>query len=75
MIDLSIAIVTYNNSEEIRETITSVLNAIPHEYSYKLYIIDNASQDSTVEITKSIIDTNDIGIDGIIANPQSTRSK
>lgn len=52
--DLSLAIVTYNNSTIIENTVKSVINNIPNEYTYKLYIIDNDSSDNTIEIVKSI---------------------
>lgn len=53
-IDLSLAIVTYNNSRIIEDTVRSIVNNIPEEYSYKLYIIDNNSTDNTVELVKDI---------------------
>lgn len=51
-IDLSLAIVTYNNSAIIEPTINSILASIPTEYTYKLYIIDNNSSDYTLDILK-----------------------
>lgn len=53
-IDLSLAIVTYNNSEIIEKTINSIVRSIPEEYTYKLYIIDNKSQDNTVSLVKKM---------------------
>lgn len=51
---LSLAIVTYNNSNTIEDTVRSIVNNIPDEYRYKLYIIDNNSSDNTVNIVKRI---------------------
>ncbi|WP_194191047.1 glycosyltransferase family 2 protein [Clostridium chrysemydis] len=53
-IDLSLAIVTYNNSRIIEDTVRSIVSNIPEEYSYQLYIIDNNSTDNTVELVKDI---------------------
>ncbi len=53
-IDLSIAIVTYNNSSIIENTVRSIVENIPNNYSYKLYIIDNNSIDNTLDIIKKI---------------------
>ena len=53
-IKLSFAIVTYNNSKIIHNTINNILRNIPDDYIYKLYIIDNDSKDNTVEIVKQI---------------------
>lgn len=53
-IDLSIAIVTYNNSKIIENTVKSIIKSIPSEYSYKLYIVDNDSKDNTVDVVKKI---------------------
>ena len=53
-LDLSLAIVTYNNAETIENTINSIINNIPMEYKYKLYVIDNNSYDKTTEIAKKI---------------------
>jgi len=52
--DLSLAIVTYNNSKIIEDTVRSVIGSIPTEYSYKLYIIDNDSKDNTLDIVRNI---------------------
>ncbi len=52
--DLSLAIVTYNNSKIIEDTVRSVVNNIPSEFTYKFYIIDNDSSDSTIEIIRGI---------------------
>ena len=53
-IDLSLAIVTYNNSKIIENTVKSVIASIPSEYSYKLYIIDNDSKDNTLDLVRQI---------------------
>jgi len=53
-IDLSLAIVTYNNSEIIEDTLRSVVENIPSEYSYKLYIIDNDSKDNTLDSVRKV---------------------
>lgn len=53
-IDLSLSIVTYNNSKIIEETIRSIIKSIPTELNYKLYIIDNSSTDNTIEVAKKI---------------------
>ncbi|MDK1724762.1 glycosyltransferase family 2 protein [Dellaglioa algida] len=52
--DLSLAIVTYNNEEKIVGTIRSIVNAIPSEVSYRIYIIDNGSKDNTISNLKKI---------------------
>jgi GT2 family glycosyltransferase len=53
-LDLSLAIVTYNNSSIIEKTIKSILDNIPIEIKYKLYIIDNNSTDKTLELVKKM---------------------
>lgn len=53
-VDLSLAIVTYNNSRIIENTVKSIVSNIPSEFSYKLYIIDNDSTDNTIDIIKGI---------------------
>lgn len=53
-LDISLAIVTYNNSRIIKNTVKSIVKNIPSEYTYKLYIIDNDSSDNTIEIVKSL---------------------
>lgn len=53
-IGLSLAIVTYNNSKIIENTVKSIVENIPSEYSYKLYIIDNDSKDNTLDIVRKI---------------------
>lgn len=53
-IKLSFAIVTYNNSEIICNNINCILKNIPNDYAYEFYIIDNNSNDNTVEILKKI---------------------
>lgn len=51
-IEISLAIVTYNNSKIIENTVKSILTNIPKEYSYKLYIIDNDSKDNTLDLVR-----------------------
>jgi len=51
-IDLSFAIVTYNNSRIIEDTVRSVVENIPANHSYKLYIIDNDSEDNTLDLVR-----------------------
>ncbi|WP_394188562.1 glycosyltransferase [Paenisporosarcina quisquiliarum] len=53
-VDLSLAIVTYNNSKIIENTVKSVVRNIPSEYLYKLYIIDNDSKDNTLDLVRRI---------------------
>lgn len=53
-VDISLAIVTYNNSRIIEETVKSIVSNIPNDYSYKLYIIDNDSIDKTIDLVKRI---------------------
>jgi GT2 family glycosyltransferase len=52
--DISLAVVTYNNEDIIRDTVVSVVNTIPEEYSYLLYIIDNNSTDRTLDIVRRL---------------------
>lgn len=51
---ISFAIVTYNNADIIQNTISSLINNIPEQYNYCLYIIDNNSTDKTIDIVKEI---------------------
>lgn len=53
-LDLSLAIVTYNNALIIENTIKSIVSNIPDGYKYKLYIIDNNSSDKTIDIVRKI---------------------
>jgi|LSQX01.1.fsa_nt_gb GT2 family glycosyltransferase len=53
MLDLSIAIVTYNNENSIEKCIGSILEHIGDSLSYHLYVIDNNSRDRTVDLVKS----------------------
>jgi len=53
-LDLSLAIVTYNNSKIIQDTIMNIVSNIAEKFTYKLYIIDNNSVDDTVNIAKRI---------------------
>lgn len=52
--ELSLAIVTYNNSKIIENTLRSIVKNIPSEYSYKVYIIDNDSKDNTLELVRKV---------------------
>jgi len=56
MLDLSIAIVTYNNERTIGKCIKSIIKYVEHKLSYILYVIDNNSSDGTLNIVKSISD-------------------
>lgn len=53
MIDLSFAIVTYNSAHQIRETVESILNAVPSGYTFSVFIVDNASTDDTLDVVKN----------------------
>ncbi|WP_182199801.1 glycosyltransferase family 2 protein [Paraliobacillus salinarum] len=53
-VDLSLAIVTYNNSKIIENTVKNIVKSIPNEYSYKLYIIDNDSKDNTLDLVSNL---------------------
>lgn len=53
-LDLSLAIVTYNNAAIIEKTVKSIIENIPKEKKYRLYIIDNNSSDNTLDIVKNI---------------------
>lgn len=50
MVDLSVSIVTYNNSRTISATLDSLLALLPVEFSYVITVIDNGSTDETLEI-------------------------
>jgi hypothetical protein len=58
MTDVSISIVTYNNGDIIKDTVNNLINHIDN-INYKIYLIDNKSQDKTVEILNSIQKNND----------------
>jgi len=49
MYDLSVSIVTFNNSKEIGAAIDSLVSSIGNDLSYKLFVIDNNSSDNTSE--------------------------
>ncbi|SDY98967.1 glycosyltransferase family 2 protein [Tindallia californiensis] len=53
-IDLSLAIVTYNNEDLIENTARNIIESIPPNHTYKLYIIDNNSKDNTVKIARKV---------------------
>lgn len=52
--DITISIVTFNNEDIIIDTVSSIIENIPQEISYKFFIIDNESTDSTVDRLKEI---------------------
>lgn len=52
MNDISLAIVTYNNENIIKKTIDSLISHLEGKLTYTLFIIDNNSSDSTVEIAR-----------------------
>lgn len=55
MLDLSIAIVTFNNERTIGKCVESIVtNLNTSNLSYQLYIIDNNSSDTTLNIVQSI---------------------
>lgn len=54
MTDLSMSIVTYNNSTIIVKTVKNIIENIPAEYTYKFYIIDNNSSDNSVDLIEKI---------------------
>jgi O-antigen biosynthesis protein len=60
-IDISIIIVTWNSSSEIRNCLHSIFN-FNSEYKTEIIIIDNASEDNTIEIIKQFSndESNDI---------------
>ena len=51
MVDLSIAIVTYNNEKIILRCIESIISHI-NDLTYQIYVIDNNSSDNTVDTLK-----------------------
>lgn len=48
MFDISLSIVTYNNEDIIEKTINSIVSHLDGKVNYVLYIIDNNSNDNTV---------------------------
>lgn len=52
--DISIGIVTYNNSKIIEKTINSIVKNIEDKCEYIIYIFDNNSNDNTVELIKKL---------------------
>jgi len=48
MYDISLSIVTYNNEDIIENTVNSIVSHIENKFKYILYVIDNNSQDYTV---------------------------
>jgi GT2 family glycosyltransferase len=51
MVDLSICIVTYKTREYLRACLDS-LRATPHALSYEILIVDNGSEDGTLEMLR-----------------------
>lgn len=60
MVDITLAIVTYNNENIIKETLESILASIPSSYSSRVFVIDNKSTDRTRDILKSFHDRIDL---------------
>ena len=56
MLDISIAIVTFNNERTIKKCIKSILKYMDSKFTYKLYVIDNHSSDNTLAIVQCISD-------------------
>lgn len=54
MLDISIAIVTFNNEKTIKKCIESIFKYIGSKLAYKLFVIDNNSSDGTLAIVQSI---------------------
>lgn len=57
MLDISVSVVTYNNSEVISNTIKSLVKYLPCKLSCEIYIIDNNSIDNTVKLIENIKDS------------------
>lgn len=53
-ISLSFAIVTHNNQDKIKDTILSILHAVDSSISFKIFIVDNASTDNTIQIIRKL---------------------
>ncbi len=51
-IDLTISIVTYNNEDIIKKTLTRIFNLIDKKVNYEVFIVDNNSDDKTTQIIK-----------------------
>lgn len=56
MLNISIAIVTFNNEKTIKKCIESILKYFDNKLAYTFYVIDNNSSDSTLDIVQSISD-------------------
>ena len=54
MLDISIAIVTYNNENIIENTLNSLVKSLEYKLDYVIYVIDNNSTDKTLNIVKSL---------------------
>lgn len=53
MHDLSVIIVTYNSEKFIKKCIQSVFEHLPKELTTTVFVFDNASTDSTIDIVKA----------------------
>lgn len=51
---ISFTIVTYNNEKIIKDTLTSLVNSLPSDLKYKIYIVDNCSTDETLKMVKQV---------------------
>ncbi len=51
---ITMSIVTFNNSNIIKETVNNIVKNIPEEYDYQFYIIDNNSSDDTVNLLSEV---------------------
>jgi GT2 family glycosyltransferase len=51
--DLTISIVTYNHEDIIIDTLASIIENISEGLKYEIVIVDNSSQDKTVEVISS----------------------
>lgn len=55
-IDVAIVIIAYNSAETIERSVRSVLNFSPTRYSWRLFVVDNASDDRTLTILDRLED-------------------
>ncbi len=55
--NLSIILVTWNSEDDIIECLTSIINGLPKEdsFKYETVIVDNASSDNTVQVIENFI--------------------
>jgi GT2 family glycosyltransferase len=54
MNDISISIVTYNNSRNIEKALISIISNMNSTLNYTIYAVDNNSSDNTVDIIKKV---------------------